>query len=88
VKFVGDDLQIAGLLGDVSRRLLEAGLCPWPGQVVDQPGALIFTGNTRQLRRTTDCLLGTPGVLDNWIVFRRRQVAYRANVPNGPGAAR
>ena len=89
VKFVGDDLQIAGLLGDASRLVLAAGLCPSPGRVVDEPGALIFTGNSRQLRETTDCLLATPGMLDDWIVFRRRQVASRVRgAPNDPRGGR
>jgi|KBSSwiStaDraftv2_1062776.scaffolds.fasta_scaffold158241_1 hypothetical protein len=82
VKFVGDDLQIAGLLGASARAVLAAGICPLPGRVLDEPGELVFTGSSRQLRRTTDCLLTTPGVLDNWIVFRRRQIAYRSSVPN------
>lgn len=88
VKFVGDDLQIAGLLGESVRAVLAAGVCPLPGRVVDEPGELVFTGNSRQLRRTTDCLLTTPGVLDNWIVVRRRQIAYRPSVPNALRAGR
>ena len=82
VKFVGDDLQVAGLIGASVRVVLAAGVCPLPGKIIDKPGELIFTGSSRQLRRTTDCLLSTPGVLDDWIVFRRRQIAYRSRVPN------
>ncbi|HEX5075459.1 MAG TPA: hypothetical protein VFW03_19765 [Gemmatimonadaceae bacterium] len=88
VKFVGDDLQVAGLLGGVVRVVLAAGVCPLPGTVIDEPGELVFTGRSRQLRRTTDCLLTTPGVLDEWIVFRRRQIAYRSSVPNALRATR
>lgn len=86
VKFVGDDLQVAGLLGASVRVVLAAGVCPLPGRVVDEPGELVFTGSSRQLRRTTDCLLTTPGVLDEWLVFRRRQIAYRSGVPNASRA--
>ena len=88
VKFVGDDLQIAGLLGESVRAVLATGVCPLPGKVLDERGELVFTGSSRQLRRTTDCLLATPGVLDNWIVFRRRQIAYRPSVPNAFRAGR
>lgn len=88
VKFVGDDLQIAGLLGGSVRAILAAGVCPLPGRVVDEPGELIFTGSSRQLRRTADCLLATPGVLDNWMLFRRRQIASRSSAPNASRAER
>lgn len=87
VRFVGDDLEVAGLLGDPVRLVLAAGVCPVPGAVVDEPGELVFTGKSRQLRRTTDCLLSTPGVLDNWIVFRRRQIAYGSRWPNAARAS-
>lgn len=71
VKFVGDDLQLSVLEGSSVRAALDSARCPPPGRVIEEEGDLLFTGDSRQLRRTIDCLIATPGALDTTNLFRR-----------------
>jgi hypothetical protein len=76
LKFAGDDLQVSGLSATALREAVAGGQCPEPGRLIDQD-EVILTGNTRQLRRTTDCLLALPQALDQPPGTYRRAPAPR-----------
>lgn len=81
VKFVGDDLQVSGLSTSKLKEVVEAGGCPEPVRLIEQDGDLILSGDTGQLRRTTDCLLALPDALSQPPTILRRPPRLRPRSP-------
>ena len=71
LKPMGDSLQYWLFDGDSVQTALTEARCPQPGRVVARSGSLVLTGDSRELRVTTDCLILVPGVLASPGVFHR-----------------
>ena len=75
LEFVGEDVRVSALDRDSVRAVLRQRRCPPPGGVMyrrgGEPADLILSGNSAELRRTSDCLIATPGVLTEPAVYRR-----------------
>ena len=70
---MGDSLQVQLFDPDSVRTALTDGRCPRPGRVIERPGAMVFTGDSRELRITTDCLIAVPGALTDPETLHRLQ---------------
>ena len=71
LRVMGDSVQYWTFDGDSVRAALAERRCPSPGRVIDRPTVLVFSGDTRELRVTTDCLIAVPGILGEPGTFHR-----------------
>ena len=76
LKPLGDSLQYWLFDGDSVRTALTDARCPQPGRVIDRHGTLVFSGDGRELRMTTDCLIAVPGVLGQPETLHRWRAHY------------
>ena len=76
LKPLGDSLQYWLFDGDSVRTALTDARCPQPGRVIERSGALVFSGESRELRATTDCLIAVPGLLGQPETLHRWRAHY------------
>ena len=76
LKPLGDSLQFWLFDGDSVRTALTDARCPQPGRVIDRHATLVFSGDSRELRATTDCLIAVPGVLGQPETLHRWRARY------------